>query len=786
MGDKRIKELTSINQSLSALGNCISALGSARAHVPFRDSKLTRLLQDSLGGNCKTSFIATISPSMISYEETCSTLKFADRAKHVVGHAQLNECHDDKSLLRKLERENMALRNTIERMQSTPSKLPPALEVRPEEWALKEELSHLNAALLCQQEENDRLKESQSVSTNAGGVVDMAPPPRIMNSSEDYDTQLENYQKWLDSLKVVGEDGELKSLDSNDRLALMERSVIKQSQELQRTKSLFVSDLKKAQEEIDAKKGQLECEGTNNRLLQFRLDECLKALHAHNIEMPQTCLPNHEAGDLDYSLVLEDASSDLCETIGEFETKLAVEVADLFYDCQGGEELERKEMRMKSLKCVRGHCDGFSSTILRMQESLMKIATQASLQRQQENENESLHETENTSEDMRGETEETQERITGMLGRFKSLILKTVTSLSAVKKKKDFEQAYQLFLRSLQELGFDIQKLERDRAESFPYLAVKAPCTNKTPSVVVNPMASQAHEVPSKVLPSSEVLPSRDNAPNKMKLKLPTGSLNAPKDVKIKMKSMEREAPADLAQEIPETTEELSDATDRPEEDGSHLEKTVQDLINMEMQVIKQQLMEQEASRNSAAETMQECPGPVETVDASSPLIDEASLIAYPLRSPIPELRSQDGSSPYFSGVPVSPMSIEELKATMKQAVKDGEEVLVQVKAGRKEEKEEEEEEEGEVVVEKPKMSLMEAALERRRRLVQDAEDAGIEGVGFGMKSVPPPPPASLKPPGLKCNTSCMHRDTENDQVSSSFEDSHSMDLITSPEGFVA
>lgn len=64
-------------------GNCINALAEGRRHVPYRDSKLTRLLQDSLGGNCKTVMIAAVSPSSSSYEDTYNTLKYADRAKSI-------------------------------------------------------------------------------------------------------------------------------------------------------------------------------------------------------------------------------------------------------------------------------------------------------------------------------------------------------------------------------------------------------------------------------------------------------------------------------------------------------------------------------------------------------------------------------------------------------------------------------------------------------------------------------------------------------------------------------
>lgn len=80
---ERIRELTSINKSLSALGKCIAALlrfgtgASTTAHIPYRESKLTRILQDSLGGNAKTLFIVTLSPAISCVDETTSTLQFA-------------------------------------------------------------------------------------------------------------------------------------------------------------------------------------------------------------------------------------------------------------------------------------------------------------------------------------------------------------------------------------------------------------------------------------------------------------------------------------------------------------------------------------------------------------------------------------------------------------------------------------------------------------------------------------------------------------------------------------
>ena len=101
----RLKEATKINLSLSALGNVISALVDGKSkHIPYRDSKLTRLLQDSLGGNTKTLMIAALSPAGDNYEETLSTLRYANRAKSIKNKPTINEDPKD-AMLRQLQEE---------------------------------------------------------------------------------------------------------------------------------------------------------------------------------------------------------------------------------------------------------------------------------------------------------------------------------------------------------------------------------------------------------------------------------------------------------------------------------------------------------------------------------------------------------------------------------------------------------------------------------------------------------------------------------------------------------
>lgn len=119
---ERLKEATKINLSLSALGNVISALVDGRCkHIPYRDSKLTRLLQDSLGGNTKTLMIACLSPADNNYDETLSTLRYANRAKNIKNKPRINEDPKD-ALLREYQAEIKKLR-AILAQQMNPSNM---------------------------------------------------------------------------------------------------------------------------------------------------------------------------------------------------------------------------------------------------------------------------------------------------------------------------------------------------------------------------------------------------------------------------------------------------------------------------------------------------------------------------------------------------------------------------------------------------------------------------------------------------------------------------------------
>ncbi|XWS29224.1 hypothetical protein CRYUN_Cryun24cG0009900 [Craigia yunnanensis] len=110
----RLKEGCHINRSLLTLGTVIRKLSKGRnGHIPFRDSKLTRILQSSLGGNARTAIICTMSPARTHVEQSRNTLLFASCAKEVTTNAQVNMVMSDKALVKQLQRELARLENEL-------------------------------------------------------------------------------------------------------------------------------------------------------------------------------------------------------------------------------------------------------------------------------------------------------------------------------------------------------------------------------------------------------------------------------------------------------------------------------------------------------------------------------------------------------------------------------------------------------------------------------------------------------------------------------------------------
>ncbi|KAL2454392.1 P-loop containing nucleoside triphosphate hydrolase superfamily protein [Abeliophyllum distichum] len=184
-GGVRLKEGKHINKSLMVLGNVINKLiegAKQRGHIPYRDSKLTRILQPALGGNAKTSIICTVAPEEVHSEETKGTLQFASRAKRITNCVQVNEILTDAALLKRqkleieelrlklqgsrsevLEQEILKLRNDMLKYELEREKL--AMELEEERRSHKER----DQCIREQQIKIDNLSNQSGVKGSLGG-----------------------------------------------------------------------------------------------------------------------------------------------------------------------------------------------------------------------------------------------------------------------------------------------------------------------------------------------------------------------------------------------------------------------------------------------------------------------------------------------------------------------------------------------------------------------------------------------------------------------------------------
>ncbi|GLC37088.1 hypothetical protein PLESTM_000539500 [Pleodorina starrii] len=277
---RRLEESKKINASLSALGNVIAALTDRRerSHIPYRDSKLTRLLEDSLGGNCRTTMIATIAPSLEAFQESLSTLKFANRAKNIQNEAHVNEDVDQRTLLRKYERELRRLRDELaRRSRNVVDKR--ALLVA-EEQAKRAEADKLAALTALQERSREFLREkeekralelkiqamqSQLLSGgSSGAALQEVPAVRAMLQREANKVK-EHYEARIRALEAERQDAEGSASAEVDRykqLLLKQRDIM----------IALTARLNERDERINSLQEELDAYDRYQRQLEDQLD----------------------------------------------------------------------------------------------------------------------------------------------------------------------------------------------------------------------------------------------------------------------------------------------------------------------------------------------------------------------------------------------------------------------------------------------------------------------------------------------------------------------------------
>ncbi|KGN62686.2 kinesin-like protein KIN-7N [Cucumis sativus] len=190
----RLKEGKHINKSLMILGNVINKLSEGvrqRGHIPYRDSKLTRILQPALGGNAKTSIICTIAPEEVHIEETKGTLQFASRAKRITNCVQVNEILTDAALLK---RQNQEIEELRKKLQGSHAEVLEQEVLKLRNDLLKFELEREKLQMELQEERNShkerdqRIREQQMKIESLNNLVNLSESLQSSNQSREQDS----------------------------------------------------------------------------------------------------------------------------------------------------------------------------------------------------------------------------------------------------------------------------------------------------------------------------------------------------------------------------------------------------------------------------------------------------------------------------------------------------------------------------------------------------------------------------------------------------------------------
>jgi len=238
---ERLDEAKNINRSLSALGNVINALTDRKStHVPYRDSKLSRVLQESLGGNAKTSLIITCSPSNFNEQETLSTLRFGQRAKMIKNVVKVNHERSVEELKLLLERREQALADSRARLATLEQLL------RANDVAIPQEIS---------------IPASTAPVVTASSTPDAAQKAELMEQMQDMREKLKTVSEQLG--EVNRERDEVQSLlrfaeDEKQHLAMEVMDVKIERERVEYERNEQAGELEKLRHEKSALAQELE------------------------------------------------------------------------------------------------------------------------------------------------------------------------------------------------------------------------------------------------------------------------------------------------------------------------------------------------------------------------------------------------------------------------------------------------------------------------------------------------------------------------------------------------
>ena len=290
---KQLEESKKINKSLSALGNVINALTDSkeRKHIPYRDSKLTRLLENSLGGNCKTTMIATISPAQCSFNESLSTLNFAKRAKNIKNRPIVNEDIDHNALIHQYEKELRKIRMELEEKSKLIASNEKILELKNKEEKAKNDAikayEQASKQLFIERDEKQKLEAKIRLMNlqmiKGGEKISIEETPQFKNALEEKKYMLEKdfEQKLLEIEKEREQIEDSKSqVEAYNKLLYRQRDIMNNLTMSLKEKDNVINYNKKIISDLNKKIVEL------NNILQLRndsIEEMEKLLDDNNI-----------------------------------------------------------------------------------------------------------------------------------------------------------------------------------------------------------------------------------------------------------------------------------------------------------------------------------------------------------------------------------------------------------------------------------------------------------------------------------------------------------------------
>uniref|UniRef100_A0A0D3H362 Kinesin-like protein n=1 Tax=Oryza barthii TaxID=65489 RepID=A0A0D3H362_9ORYZ len=331
----RAREAGEINKSLLTLGRVITALVEHLGHVPYRDSKLTRLLRDSLGGRTKTCIIATVSPSVHCLEETLSTLDYAHRAKSIKNRPEVNQKMMKSTLIKDLYGE-------IDRLKA-------------EVYAAREKVGVYIPKDRYQQEENERKAMADQIEQMTTSLE--ANQKQINDLQEKYDSELQHSADLSKKLEATE-----KCLDHTSNLLSTTKEDLKQAQYNLKEKDYIISEQKKAENALTQQacllRSDLEKSNRENAALYSKIARGDK-LNAAN----RSVVNSFQA---DLASKLDILSTTLATSIDQ-QNKHLKSVENLCKSCVDSHDTATSEIKKKILASkalYMSHMEAFQNVVL--------------------------------------------------------------------------------------------------------------------------------------------------------------------------------------------------------------------------------------------------------------------------------------------------------------------------------------------------------------------------------------------------------------------------------------